>query len=63
MDERRFACNRQLSVRSSEGFVNVRTVGDRRRHVKGSRKMTVAKKPSEHLHPKAWRSIREQVGW
>jgi predicted RNA binding protein YcfA (HicA-like mRNA interferase family) len=36
----------------SEGFKNVRTVGDHRRYVKGNRKVTVAGKPNEHLHPK-----------
>lgn len=47
----------------SEGFVHVRTVGDHRRYAKGNRRVTVAGKPSEHLHPKTWKSVRDQAGW
>ena len=47
----------------SEGFILVRIVGDHRRYVNGNRKVTVPGKPSEHLHPKTWKSIRDQAGW
>lgn len=46
-----------------EGFVNIRTTGDHRRYVKGSRKVTVPGKMNSHLHPKTWKSIQEQAGW
>lgn len=47
----------------AEGFVLVRTVGDHRRYVKGSRRVTVSGKPSEHLKPKTWASVKSQAGW
>ena len=61
----RLPCNRHPNIRrlESEGFVNVRTVGDHRRYAKGCREVTVAGRPGEHLHPKTWKSIQEQAGW
>lgn len=46
-----------------EGFEHVRTVGDHRRYAKGSLRVTVAGKLSDHLHPKTWKNVREQAGW
>jgi predicted RNA binding protein YcfA (HicA-like mRNA interferase family) len=46
-----------------EGFLRVRQKGSHARFVKGARKVTVAGKPSEHLDPKTYASIRTQAGW
>ncbi len=47
----------------SEGFVQVGQKGDHRRYARGSQKVTVAGKPSEHLLRKTWKSIEQQAGW
>ena len=46
-----------------EGFVCTRVVGDHRRYVKGSQRVTVAGKFSDHPKPKTWASIKSQAGW
>jgi len=46
-----------------EGFVCTRVVGDHRRFAKGSLRVTVAGKPSEHMKPKTWKSVQKQAGW
>jgi predicted RNA binding protein YcfA (HicA-like mRNA interferase family) len=46
-----------------EGFAKVRQNGSHRRYVKGSKRVTVAGRPGEHLDPKTYRRIRQQAGW
>lgn len=46
-----------------EGFICTRVVGDHRRFSKGSMKVTVAGKLSEHMKPKTWKSVQRQAGW
>jgi predicted RNA binding protein YcfA (HicA-like mRNA interferase family) len=47
----------------NEGFVLVRQKGSHRRYQKGSKMVTSAGQPSEHLKWKTWKSIQEQAGW
>lgn len=46
-----------------EGWVLVRVEGSHRRYAKGSGRVTVAGKPSDHPKPKTYDRIREQAGW
>jgi len=55
---------REVTTRlENEGFVKVRQSGSHCRYQKGSRKVTVAGKPSEHLDKATWKSIQKQAGW
>ncbi|MDR1184008.1 MAG: type II toxin-antitoxin system HicA family toxin [Coriobacteriales bacterium] len=55
---------REVIIRlEHEGFIKVRQKGSHRRYVKGSKKVTVAGNPREHLDPKTYRSIERQAGW
>jgi predicted RNA binding protein YcfA (HicA-like mRNA interferase family) len=52
-----------IKMLEQDGFERVRTKGSHRRYIKGSMKVTVAGKPSDHLDPKTYRSIQRQAGW
>jgi predicted RNA binding protein YcfA (HicA-like mRNA interferase family) len=47
----------------NEGFVKVRQNGSHCQYQKGSRRVTVAGKPSQHLKEGTWKNIKKQAGW
>ena len=52
-----------IKMLEDDGFALTHMVGSHRRYAKGSQRVTVPGKPSDHLKPGTWISVQKQAGW